>query len=107
MNEDAQKNYLKTEKELNAVYNKILTDYNADTAFIQNLKIAQRLWLKLRDEMLAKYPNRGQGYYGSVFPMCWSMYKEQLTTERIKNLRIWLTGIEEGDVCGGSVKTKH
>jgi hypothetical protein len=49
---------------------------------------------------------REEGYYGSVHPMCVAMYLTQLTEERIKILRIWLDGIEEGDVCCGSVKSK-
>jgi uncharacterized protein YecT (DUF1311 family) len=108
MNEDAQKKFLLTEKDLNNVYNKILLSYKADTAFIKNIKISQRLWLKLRDaEMLAKYPEREQGYYGSVSPMCWSIYKEELTRGRVEKLKIWITGIEEGDVCSGSVRIKN
>lgn len=107
MNQNAQKSFLKAEQQLNAVYGKILKEYKADTVFVKNLKAAQRLWIKLRDaEMLAKYPEREDGYYGSVDPMCWSMYKEELTKERIDRLKIWITGIEEGDVCTGSVKVK-
>ena len=46
-------------------------------------------------------------YYGSVFPMCWSMALTSLTNERIEKLKIWLTGIEEGDMCSGSIKIKE
>jgi hypothetical protein len=56
--------------------------------------------------MKIKYPDREDGYYGSVQPMCWCMYVTYLTQERTKKLKVWLTGIEEGDVCSGSVKTK-
>ena len=108
LNEKADTDYQKTNKELNAVYQKILKEYSEDTVFIKNIKNAQRLWVQFRDaEMLAKYPDRQKGYYGSVQPMCWSMYKTELTLERTKVLKIWLTGIEEGDVCSGSVKIKH
>lgn len=108
MNEDAKKDYQKADAELNDVYKKVISEYNSDTAFITNLKNAQRLWLKLRDaDMLAKYPNRGEGYYGSAQPVCWYSYLTQLTKERINKLRTWLTGIEEGDVCAGSVKSKN
>jgi hypothetical protein len=56
--------------------------------------------------MKAKYPHREDGYYGSVQPMCWYMYITDLTDDRTKKLKAWLTRIEEGDVCAGSVKTK-
>jgi uncharacterized protein YecT (DUF1311 family) len=108
MNGEARKNFLKTEKELNTVYNKILKEYKTDTAFIKNLKTAQKLWLKLRHaEMDVKYPDSQTRLYGSVLPMCWSIYMEELTNDRIKQLRVWLSGIEEGNVCAGSVKVKE
>ena len=31
-------------------------------------------------------------------------YLDELTKSRIKTLKVWLDGIEEGDVCSGSVK---
>jgi uncharacterized protein YecT (DUF1311 family) len=104
-NIQAGSGYEKADKELNMVYKQILKDYAAQPLFIKNLKIAQRLWVQLRDaELGAKFPKTGG--YGSVQPMCESGYLEQLTRERTKFLRVWLTGIQEGDVCSGSVKTK-
>jgi hypothetical protein len=55
--------------------------------------------------MKARYPDNASSY-GSVFPMCWFSYLRELTEERIKKLKVWVTGIEEGDVCTGSVKIK-
>lgn len=108
MNQDASKEYQKADKELNATYQQILKDYSKDPVFIANFKKAQKLWVQFRDaEMKAKYPDRGPGYYGSVQPMCWSMYLTELTIERTTKLKVWITGIEEGDVCAGSVKTKN
>src|SRR5262245_58794875 len=108
MNTEAAKNYQKADTELNTAYQKILTEYKADTAFVRNFKTAQRLWVQLRDaEMKAKYPDREAGYYGSIQPMCWYMYLTDLTEERTKKIKIWLTGIEEGDTCSGTVKTKN
>jgi uncharacterized protein YecT (DUF1311 family) len=106
MNQEENNKYLKADKELNIVYNKILKEYNTDIEFIKNFKNAQRMWIQFRDaEMKSKYPDREQGYYGSIHPMCWSKYLTELTEERTKKLKIWLTGIEEGDACSGSVKT--
>lgn len=108
MNQDAGKEYQKADKELNATYQQILKDYSKDSVFIASFKKAQKLWVQFRDaEMKAKYPNRAAGYYGSVQPMCWSMYLTELTIERTTKLKVWITGIEEGDVCAGSVKTKN
>jgi uncharacterized protein YecT (DUF1311 family) len=108
MNSTESQKYIKADKELNQVYSKILKDYKDDPVFISKLKIAQNLWIKFRDaEMNALFPEIDkQLNYGSVFPMCWSIHLTTLTKERIKNLKIWETGVEEGDVCSGSVKIK-
>jgi uncharacterized protein YecT (DUF1311 family) len=107
LNEQEHKRYLKTDSELNSIYQNILKEYASDTAFVKNLKVSQKLWIQFRDaEMKLKYPDREPGYYGSVQPMCWSIYLTQLTEDRIKTLKQWLDGIEEGDVCAGSTKTK-
>jgi uncharacterized protein YecT (DUF1311 family) len=99
--------YKIADKELNEAYSKILKGYKTDTSFIKNLKKAQRLWVQFRDaEMQVKFPDRETRDYGSVLPMCWSIYKEQLTRERLNILKTWLEGTEEGDVCSGTVKTK-
>jgi uncharacterized protein YecT (DUF1311 family) len=95
--------YAKADKELNQVYQKILKEYASKTQVIKNLKVAQRLWIQLRDaELAARYPKGGG--YGSAQPMCKSLYLETLTRERTKFLKVWLTGIQEGDVCTGAVK---
>lgn len=108
MNQDAANEGQKADIQLNAVYQNILREYKNDKIFITNLKIAQRLWIQFRDaEMKARYPDREQGYYGSIQPMCWSSYLNELTEERTKRLKIWLVGINEGDGCTGSVKTNH
>ena len=105
MNVKAYSDFKKADAELNIVYQKILKIYSRETTFIKKFKIAQRLWVQLRDaELAAKYPNSGS--YGSVAPMCESIYLETLTKDRIKFLNIWVTGIEEGEVCLGSVRMK-
>jgi uncharacterized protein YecT (DUF1311 family) len=102
LNEAEHKKYIQADKELNSIYQKILREYKQDTIFIKNLKTSQKIWIQFRDaEMKLKYPSREPGYYGSVQPMCWSIYLTGLTNDRIKTLKVWLDGIEEGDVCSG------
>lgn len=106
MNENAKAKYLNVDKKLNLTYQKILSEYKSDRAFIKNFKAAQRIWVQFRDaEMLAKYPDREPGYYGSIQPLCWYIELTTLTEERLKKINTWLTGIKEGDSCAGSVKT--
>ena len=105
MNINAYSDFKKADMELNAVYQKILKSYSRETTFIKNFRNAQRLWIQLRDaELAAKYPNSGT--YGSVGPMCESIYLERVTKDRIEFLNIWVTGIEEGEVCLGSARMK-
>ena len=108
MNEAEHKKFLQSDKELNQVYKQILKEYKSDTAFIKNLKASQRLWVQFRDaELKMMYPQREPGYYGSIHPMCWSIYKTDLTNQRIKKLKLWLQGQEEGDSCSPSIILKQ
>ncbi|MFN3489227.1 MAG: lysozyme inhibitor LprI family protein [Emticicia sp.] len=108
INEEAQRNFKKSDKELNRVYTQILSVYKNDKVVVANLKKAQRLWVQFRDaEMNAKFPEREVGYYGSIFPMCWDLYLRELTEERIKKLNVWLIGLQEGDACSGAVRMKE
>ena len=108
LNEGASESYKMADKELNDIYKAILNDYKSDTIFIKNLKASQRIWITFRDaELKVKYPETDPRHYGSVYPMCVSIYLERLTRERIATLKEWIDGIEEGDVCIGSVKMKE
>src|SRR5687768_11622038 len=87
MNEDAHRQLDTADKQLNHVFRQILKEYKSDTVFIKNLKISQQRWIRFRDaEMDMMYPEREHGYYGSMHPMCWSLYKKELTDERTKKL---------------------
>jgi len=105
-NEKASQAYMKADKELNQVYQQILKEYKSDKSFIASLKKAQQAWIAFRDaEVAAIYPAKnGREAYGSAFPMCWNMTLEELTKERTAKLKVWITGIPEGDMCSGSVR---
>jgi uncharacterized protein YecT (DUF1311 family) len=106
MNQEADAAYRKADQELNRTYQQILKEYRSQTVFLQSLKTAQQRWIQFRDaEMTARYPAPNtQLEYGSFFPVCYSNGMEELTKARTKQLRLWLTGIPEGDMCNGSVK---
>lgn len=106
MNQQADAAYQKADQELNRTYQQIFKEYRTQTVFLQRLKTAQQRWLQFRDaEMQARYPaTDAQLEYGSFFPVCYSNGLEELTKARTKQLRLWLTGIPEGDMCNGSVK---
>jgi uncharacterized protein YecT (DUF1311 family) len=106
MNMMQYESYKKTDKKLNEVYKAILKAYKSDTVFIKNLRASQRIWITFRDaEVKVKFPDREPGYYGSIHPLCVSLYLEDLTKDRISTLTQWIKGTEEGDACSGSIKT--
>jgi uncharacterized protein YecT (DUF1311 family) len=108
LNQCASSHLKAADDELNRVYQTILSKYQDDREFLEKLDNAQRAWLTFRDaELEAKFPLGDKQYhYGSVYPMCANLFLAQWTRERVKQLREWLDGIEEGDVCAGSVPDK-
>jgi uncharacterized protein YecT (DUF1311 family) len=110
LNECAGADANAADRELNDLYQSILKKYADRSLFIKRLREAQRAWLKYRDAQIEmKFPTSekesDETDHGSVYPMCYSSYKASLTAQRSKELHEWLAGIEEGDVCSGSVKT--
>jgi uncharacterized protein YecT (DUF1311 family) len=100
MNNNADEAYKKADKELNSIYQKILTENKSDSVFIQNLTVSQRNWIKFRDsEIKVKFPEREPGYYGSSLPMCISQYQAELTNERMTTLKTYLDKPKEGNIC--------
>lgn len=105
INNEAYLDFKKSDEKLNQVYKTILFKYKSDYVFLKSLKKSQRLWIQFRDaEMEMKYPNYKNRRYGSIHPTCRSLYLKELTDTRIKTLNEWVCGIEEGNVCAGSVK---
>src|SRR5687767_11940624 len=76
-NDCAARQYQEADAELNRVYKAILEKHKEDKLFVEKLRAAQRAWLTYRDaEIEAKYPHAGEAhYYGSIFPMCDSLYQ--------------------------------
>jgi uncharacterized protein YecT (DUF1311 family) len=94
------------DKRLNDDYQLILKEYSTDPAFIAKLNSAQQAWLNFRDaELQAVYPHENKlASYGRVWPMCTLQERTRLTEERTKELRRWVKGIPEGDLCAGPIK---
>ena len=95
--------------ELNRTWKEIQARYADQPLFLERLVTAQRAWLAFRDaELQAMYPlapgERANIVYGSSFGMCESGFKAELTRQRTAQLKRWLDGAEEGDICSGSVR---
>jgi uncharacterized protein YecT (DUF1311 family) len=100
--------FKRADDQLNAVYQSVLEQHRADSGFVRRLQAAQRAWMAWRDaEMEALYPDRSDwSAYGSVFPMCWNAKLTSLTETRTRQLKQWLDGVLEGEVCAGSLPVK-
>ena len=107
MNQDACTQYKKADQSLNQTYSQVLKDYAKDPGFLVKLKQAQRAWIAFRDAQLAaRFPKANKPpEYGSAYPTCRCAILAELTQQRTKELKVWVDGIPEGDVCNGSVKT--
>ncbi|MCY7353942.1 MAG: DUF1311 domain-containing protein [Lysobacter sp.] len=105
MNACAGSELVAADRELNTVYQQVMRMHAKDKNFIQKLRAAQRAWLVFRDaELAARYPDpNAMAAYGSVHVVCTAGLKSQLTRTRITQLRMWLDGIAEGDICTGSL----
>jgi uncharacterized protein YecT (DUF1311 family) len=95
------------DKELNRVYQEIRKIYKDDIEFLNALKKSQLAWIKFRDaEYEAMYPGKNKlAAYGTAHTMCAESFLSEITLKRIVELKRWLVGISEGDLCSGSVKS--
>lgn len=106
LNKQACDDYKKADVEMNGAYQAILREYRGEPSFVTALRKAQLAWIRYRDAQVESiYPGDAR-QYGSVNPMCRCNQLASITRERTKLLNQWVGGLEEGDVCAGSVKTK-
>lgn len=106
LNQEACEGYKKADAEMNAVYRRINRDYRHDPGFIVALKKAQLAWIRYRDAHLVSIFPGDASQYGSINPMCRCMNLAEITKARTQILNRWVEGVEEGDVCAGSIKIK-
>jgi uncharacterized protein YecT (DUF1311 family) len=100
---------IKADNELNLVYKKIRHVYSDDKVFLDSLKKSQIAWIKFRDlHLKSLYPAEDPSInYGSNYRMCYMYDAVEITKLRIEQLNKWLIGVEEGDVCYGSMKRPY
>ena len=106
LNKEACDEHKKADAEMNVAYQRIRRDYREDAHFIAVLKKAQLAWLRYRDAHVESIYPGAPSQYGSVAPMCRCMALAEITRARTQVLNRWVEGVEEGDVCAGSMKVK-
>ena len=93
--------------ELNRLYQQVLKLYAQRPTFLVPFKASQVAWLRFRDAQAeALYPATAAGRRGSAAPMCRCTTLADLTTARNAQLKQWVEGKEEGDVCGNTIRTR-
>lgn len=108
LNQQACTSFQKADAALNSAYQDILAKYKDDAEFIQQFTAAQKKWIEFKEAYVAsRYLPVRRDSYGSVEPMCECSLLEKITTDRVKQLMEWVDGIEEGDVCLGTLRVKE
>lgn len=109
LNQCAANEFKDADARLNRTWKAIQAKYADSPLFLAKLKLAQQRWLAFRDaELEARMPLAAHAdptaEYGSVYPMCVGQIEAELTQQRVKQLQAWLDGVEEGEMCAGSIK---
>ena len=98
--------YASAEAELNQLVDQIINIYQDDDVFVGKFKTAQAAWRRFAQAHLdALYPAPDkQSAYGSAYNYCREQAMIRLVRLRIEQLRPWMEGLEEGNVCAGSIR---
>lgn len=106
MSQDACQEMEQIQGAVDAAYRQILNDYGENTQFTRKLTEAQQAWTAFRDAHVeAIYPEHDkQAEYGSTYKLCRCIALTELTKHRLQELRRWVVGVNEGDVCRGSAR---
>ena len=94
MNQCAYNDYKRADIALNRVYKKLRAKNKSDKAYLKNLKISQRLWIKFRDAELDLIFTCESGdtrmCFGSMYPLLYNSEKAAITKQRVKSLNSYL-----------------
>ncbi len=102
---DAANSLKEAKANMQHVLKTIKNIYKEDQLFLENLEKAQKAWETLQKaELELKYPTSKQDQFGSILPICFAYYKADLINQRTNQLRYWIKGTIEGDVCTGTLR---
>lgn len=92
MNATAAADLEKSDRQLNTLYQKLLTENESDADYCRALRESQRAWLKFVDGHLAVvFPlKKGEDprvVYGSIYPMDYAIARTELVAQRVAQLR--------------------
>lgn len=103
----AQNNLKAASSQMAGLISYIDSAYSHNTALLILLKSSQNAWEKYSEAQIKmRYPSYNAQNYNRHIALCVSNYMTQLINSRIALLQEWKEGIEEGDLCAGSVQYK-
>ncbi len=87
MNKCAMDELRKADAELNSTYAQVLAELKGQANALERIKVAQRLWVQLRDADLAAQFPLPDSEYGTIHPLEVASAKTELTRQRTAYLR--------------------
>jgi uncharacterized protein YecT (DUF1311 family) len=108
LNADACAALSQAEQKMRETYSRVVERMRDDHVFVAKLGRAQEAWNAYVDASLdAIYPAEDKrSEYGTMFPMCSCRRAMSYVQDRIKQLEVWLVGVEQGETCTGSVPVR-
>jgi Lysozyme inhibitor LprI len=102
-NRNSCSDYLRLKKEVDDVTKRIQNEYARDKVFLAKFSKAQASWESYRESQLEMiFPEADKSVYGSSYPTCRCNWLVEITNERLDYLVKWVSGTNDGEVCGGS-----
>jgi uncharacterized protein YecT (DUF1311 family) len=101
LNECAHQEAIRADRDMNALYGKLLSRVAKNPQALAAIRNMQRDWLSLRNAyMLAMFPDQDRLDYGSVFPMEYNDTRASVTSNHIADLKLLLIQYNHGLQCG-------
>jgi uncharacterized protein YecT (DUF1311 family) len=95
----------RVDAQLNRTYQRLMAKAKNDPVAVEKIEAAQHAWMVFRDAQLeAMYPHKDkQAEYGTAYPMCVLLLKNDLTRQRTRMLSKMLNPVE-GEVCDAGLR---
>jgi uncharacterized protein YecT (DUF1311 family) len=95
----------RVDAQLNSTYQRLIAKAMNDPVAVEKIEASQRAWVVFRDAQLeAMYPHEdNQAEYGTAYPMCVLLLKNDLARQRTRMLSKMLNPVE-GEVCDAGLR---
>ncbi len=90
--------------QLDSLITKIIQLNKSDVNFIIQLEESQNSWEKyVLSDLSMRFPSENKTIYGSIYPSCRKIILDAQVKQRITFLKQWTDGINEGELCSGTI----